>query len=302
MNGDQPMIDLLCSYGAARNVQLMAHYGDVRTAAAVFAANPALADDPGALASAAGNGHEGFVRLMLRHQPDLATRLGVGGRTRELTELLFAHGMNPSFPDWLRITPLHRFAESGDVENAAIFIDHGADLHARDEELSSTPLGYAAKFGKILMVELLLRRGARPNLPDDPPWATPLAWATRRGDDRLVQLLKQYEEKGTLPMRTLEQYETLVQDLVDAYDSGDADALRRLADHFQPGRQATWEQLRRHTRQRLGKPPDSESERDTLSLPDARLLIARSHGFESWAGLTKDIESATEARTHQNSG
>jgi len=302
MNGDEPMIDLLCSYGAARNVQLMAHYGDVRTAAAVFAANPALAGDPGALASAAGNGHEGFVRLMLRHQPDLATRLGVGGRTRELTELLFAHGMNPSFPDWLRITPLHRFAESGDVENAAMFIDHGADLHARDEELSSTPLGYAAKFGKILMVELLLRRGARPNLPDDPAWATPLAWATRRGHDRIVQLLKQYEEKGTLPMRTLEQYETLVQDLVDAYDSGDAEALRRLADHFQPGRPATWEQLRRHTRQRLGKPPDSENQRDTLAVADAQLLIARSHGFESWAGLTKDIESATEARKHENFG
>ena len=302
MNGDEPMIDLLCSYGAARNVQLMAHYGDVRTAAAVFAANPALAGDPGALASAAGNGHEGFVRLMLRHQPDLATRLGVGGRTRELTELLFAHGMNPSRPDWLRITPLHRFAESGDVENAAMFIDHGADLHARDEELSSTPLGYAAKFGKILMVELLLRRGARPNLPDDPAWATPLAWATRRGHDRIVQLLKQYEEKGTLPLRTLEEYESVAQDLVDAYSSGDAGALRRLADHFQPGRPATWEQLRRHTRQRLGKPPDSENQRDTLAVADAQLLIARSHGFESWAGLTKDIESATEARKHENFG
>jgi ankyrin repeat protein len=302
MNGDQPMIDLICSYGAARNVGILAHYGDVRTAAAVFAANPALADDPGALGSAAGNGHEGFVRLMLRHQPDLATRVGVGARTRELTELLFAHGMNPSHPDWLRITPLHRFAESGDVESAGIFIDHGADLHARDEELSSTPLGYAARFGKVLMVELLLRRGAKPNLPDDPPWATPLAWATRRGNHRIVQMLKRYEEEGTLPVRPLEQYEALAQNLVDAYSSGDAGALGRLADHFQPERPVTWEQLRRHTRQRLGKPPDSEKERDTLALADAQLLIARSHGFKSWAALVKDIESATKTRTHENSG
>ena len=30
MNGDQRMIDLLCSYGAARPVHLLAHYGDVR--------------------------------------------------------------------------------------------------------------------------------------------------------------------------------------------------------------------------------------------------------------------------------
>ena len=65
------------------------------------------------------------------------------------------------------------------------FIDHGADLHARDEELHSTPLEYAARQGKQRMV--LLRRGAKPHLPDDPPWATPLAWATRRGHDAIAQ-------------------------------------------------------------------------------------------------------------------
>ena len=48
--------------------ELLAHYGDIKTAAAIFAANPALADDPEALANAAGNGHESFVRLMLRCQ------------------------------------------------------------------------------------------------------------------------------------------------------------------------------------------------------------------------------------------
>ncbi|HEV8150758.1 MAG TPA: ankyrin repeat domain-containing protein, partial [Gemmatimonadales bacterium] len=70
-NQDERMIDLLCSYGSARSVELLAHYGDVPTAAAVFAANPALANDSVALGNAAGNGHEGFVRLMLRYQPDL---------------------------------------------------------------------------------------------------------------------------------------------------------------------------------------------------------------------------------------
>ena len=196
MNSDQEMVALLCSYGAARSVDLLAHYGDVHTAAAVFAANPALADHPGALASAAGNGHEAFVRLMLRYQPDLAKRVAVAAKTQELTELLFEHGMNPSQPDWLRITPLHEFARKGEVENAAIFIDHGAELHARDEDICSTPLGWAAKFGKTLMVELLLRRGARPSLPEDPPWATPLAWASRRGHRRVVELLERYEREG----------------------------------------------------------------------------------------------------------
>jgi ankyrin repeat protein len=194
---DQPMIQLLCSYGAARGVHLLAYDGDVQTAAAVFAANPALADDPEALANAAGQGQETFVRLMLRYQPDLPKRVTfpswlVAAKTRELNELLFEHGMNPSQPDWLGVTPLHQFARKGDVEGATLFLEHGADLHARDDDICSTPLGWAAKFGQTAMAELLLSRGAKPNLPDDPPWATPLAWATRRGHGEMVALLKQH--------------------------------------------------------------------------------------------------------------
>jgi ankyrin repeat protein len=194
---NREMVDLLCSYGAARPVHLLAYCNDLETAAAVFAANPEMADDPGALANAAGGGHELFVRLMLRYQPGLPRRIAfkpwsVGAKTRELNELLFAHGMNPSQPDWLRITPLHRFAEKGDLENAALFIDRGADLNAREEEFCSTPLGWAARRGQAAMVKLLLERGAKTNLPDDPPWATPLAWATRRGHDEIVEWLKEH--------------------------------------------------------------------------------------------------------------
>jgi ankyrin repeat protein len=198
-NGDSRMVELLCSYGSSRSVELLAYYGDVQTAAAVFAANPALANDPVALENAAGKGQEAFVRLMLRCEPDLATRIAVGVRSdgaqdpvksRELTEFLFAHGMNPSRPDWLGITPLHQFARTGDVENAKLFIEHGANLHARDEDICSTPLGWAAKFGKQAMVELFLMHGAKPVVPDDPPWATPLAWATRRGHTQIAELLE----------------------------------------------------------------------------------------------------------------
>jgi ankyrin repeat protein len=194
LRDDQPMIRLLCSHGAARAVHLLAYYGDIQTAAAVFAANPALADDAEALGNAAGNGHEEFVRLMLHYQRDLATRVSCAAKTPELTEFLFQHGMDPNRPDWLQVTPLHGLARKGDVANATIFLDCGADLNARDEDLRSTPLGHAAKFGQTAMVEFLLSRGARPNLPDDPPWATPLAWARRRGHAKIVQLLREYEK------------------------------------------------------------------------------------------------------------
>lgn len=291
MNKDEKMVELLCSYGAARSVDILSYYGDVRTAAAIFAVNPALADDPPALAQAAAEGHEAFVRLMLRHEPELAKRLSVGAKTRELTELLFAHGMNPSQPDWLGVTPLHEFARKNDVEKAAIFIDHGADLHARDEDICSTPLGWAAKFGKTLMVEFLLRRGAKPNIADDPLWGTPLAWATRRGHQQIVELLKQYEKTGALLTRRLEHYETLTSNFIAAYNSGDAAALQRINDYYQPNRTPNLDQFRAGMRERLGRTSKSKNGNDNLALAEAQLLIARSHGFGSWAEVVKHIES-----------
>ena len=285
----------------ARSAPVLAHYGDVQTAADLFATNPALADDPEALKNAAGNGHEEFVRLMLRYQPDLAKRVTVS-RPREMAELLFEHGMDPNHPNWLRISPLHQFAEHGDVESAALFIEHGADLHAREEEFCSTPLAWAAKFGQTRMVEFLLRRGAKPNLPDDQPdlaWATPLAWATRRGRDDIVRLLTEYERTCALPAHSLEEYEALANDLVEAYRSGQDDAFLRVLDLFQIKRPLTWDRpplheriarLRRFVRERLGRRSESENESDTLALADARLIVARAHGFESWAELAKHIE------------
>lgn len=198
-NNDEPMIELLCSYGAARPVSLLAYYGDIRTAAAVFAVNPSKANDAYALECAAGQGHDAFVRLMLRYQPDLATKIAVSItgpqdaiKSRELTEFLFQHGMNPGFKNWLGITPLHQFAKRSDIASASIFIEHGADINAVDEEFYSTPLGYAAKHGKKEMVELLLKNGADPNLPENPAWAKPLQWAKRRGHDDIVTSINQY--------------------------------------------------------------------------------------------------------------
>jgi ankyrin repeat protein len=297
---NQPMVDLLCSYGAARPVHLLAYCNDLQTAAAVFAANPALADNPDALGSAAQ--HDAFLRLMLRYQPDLPKRLSVGGKTREITELLFQHGMDPNKPNWLHITPLHCFAESGDLENAAVFIDHGADLNARDEEFCSTPLGWAARCGRTRMVEFLLRRGARPNLPGGPAlaWATPLQWATRRGHDGIVRILTEFEKEGSLPARSLEQCETLARSLVEAFGSGDDAAMQCVMDHFQLWRSLTWDQpskdvraarLRRGVRERLAVQSDSGEASNALQLADAQLLVARSLGFRDWDHLVRDLEA-----------
>jgi len=138
---------------------------------------------------------------MLRYQPDLAKSIAVGVNSQapqdtvkspELTEYLFQHGMNPNHRNWLGITPLHFFAKRDDTDNAAIFIQHGAEVDVMDEEFCSTLLGCACKYGKKNMVNFLLDHGADPNLPSNSLWAKPLAWAARREYEEIVALLKQY--------------------------------------------------------------------------------------------------------------
>lgn len=102
--------------------------------------------------------------------------------------------MDANATDWLGVTPLHQFARAGDLEKAAIFLEHGADINARDLDICSTPLGWAAKFGQEPMVEFLLQRGADPDLPG-PSWASPRAWANRRGHSKIVERLNRHAGK-----------------------------------------------------------------------------------------------------------
>jgi ankyrin repeat protein len=153
--GDAEMVALLASHGASRALHLLAYYGDVVTAAAMLGADSRLADDPDALVNAAEEGQEAFVRLLLRVRPGLARKVGVGGKTRVITELLFADGMDANFRDWLGATPLHHFARRGDVENTRLFLERGARVDVVDEDLRLTPLGWAERFGKGEVAEVL---------------------------------------------------------------------------------------------------------------------------------------------------
>jgi len=107
-----------------------------------------------------------------------------------MARLLHAHGWDPSRADWLGITPLHECARRGNMERAALLLDLGANLEARDEDICSRPLAWAAKFGQLAMAEFLLTRGAQLETVDDPPWATPLAWALRRGHSEVAGILE----------------------------------------------------------------------------------------------------------------
>jgi ankyrin repeat protein len=75
------------------------------------------------------------------------------------------------------------------TQSAAVLLDAGAAISARDDEYRSTPLAWAARMNIPDMVEFLLARGAPTNLSGDEPWATPLAWATRRGHTQIAEML-----------------------------------------------------------------------------------------------------------------
>jgi hypothetical protein len=212
-----------------------------------------------------------------------------------MAELLFRHGMDANRPNWMRKTPLHEFAQHGDIESAALFLDHGADLQARDEERCSTALAWAAMSGQTRMVEFLLRRGAKPALLDDPSWATPVAWARRRGHEEIVRMLTEFETAGAPPARSVADAEALARDLMRAY-AGDEDSLGRIIRHFRIERPMTWDnpplavsvdRFRRSVRERLESTPGAVVPGDAMSVETAHQIIAWSEGHATWDDLVK---------------
>lgn len=121
-------------------------------------------------------------------------------KSPSLVKNLLARGLDPNRTDWLGKTFLHACAETGNQPVAALLLDAGADINARDVEFHGTPLAAAvracctasepqqAKRARQ-MVEVFLQRGAKTHLPGDKPWSTPLAWANCHDRHDLVELL-----------------------------------------------------------------------------------------------------------------
>jgi ankyrin repeat protein len=113
----------------------------------------------------------------------------------DMLKTLLDSGMNPDLGNWQRQTLLHCLCCSGmphALECAALLLDAGATITARDNAYKSTPLAWAARNNALEMVQFLLSRGAPTKLPDDEPWATPLAWAERRRHAEIAELLRKH--------------------------------------------------------------------------------------------------------------
>jgi hypothetical protein len=89
----------------------------------------------------------------------------------------------------LQPATLESAVAQGDVTQAALLLDRGAVIDARDEA-GRTPLMLAVTEGRVEIVRLLLARGADPNAADN-TGHTPLQQATKRNLQDVAALLQQ---------------------------------------------------------------------------------------------------------------
>jgi hypothetical protein len=141
----------------------------------------------------------------------------------------------------------------------------------------------------LAIADMLLDAGAdagRRNVTN----LTPAGVAERRGMPGLAARLRSAEgDSPAPPSGEVDKLDALAHDLVLAYDSGFEPALLRLRQHFhQPT--LTWDEVRTRVREQLSAiPPDQRPQAAMydgyFAVPQARLLIARASGFETWDAL-----------------
>jgi hypothetical protein len=92
----------------------------------------------------------------------------------------------------------------------------------------------------------------------------------------------------------LDHFDGIARDFVAAY-AGDAEALARLNDRFSDTKNL--EELRRMVQERRSVSAGETAAAADLTLPDARLFLARTLGFESWDSLVASLSApATHPR------
>jgi ankyrin repeat protein len=123
---------------------------------------------------AAATGKANRVRSLLDKDAGLTNSYSADGFTalglatffghKDVVELLLSKGakVNVASRNAMKVMPLHSAAAARRVDLAAILIDHGADVNARQES-DVTPLHEAAATGQVELMKLLLTHGADVN-------------------------------------------------------------------------------------------------------------------------------------------
>jgi ankyrin repeat protein len=95
----------------------------------------------------------------------------------------------------------------------------------------------------------------------------------------------------------LDRYEKLAEDVMTACNGGAPDALARMEEYYKLAHPLTMEEVRQRSQQQLKRLTGAERPGTEISADDARLLVAHSHGFESWSKLAEYIDAMNQARS-----
>ncbi len=87
------------------------------------------------------------------------------------------------------------------------------------------------------------------------------------------------------------RFEKLANDLIVAFDTGNAAALGRLNQHY--GHSLTWDDLRAELRRRVYEVRHAGGGPGALSIGEARLILARNAGFANWREFLESVSKGT---------
>lgn len=111
------------------------------------------------------------------------------------------------------------------------------------------------------------------------------ALARERGFAGWSELVASIEQ--STPPAAIDDLERMARDLVTAYTTGEPAAMER---HWRDaGHRRSWDGMRRYIQLDLGKRPASDDDPVPITLDDARTLVARGHGYESWGALAEQL-------------
>jgi hypothetical protein len=136
------------------------------------------------------------------------------------------------------------------------------------------------------IVDLYLAHGADASVEND-EGRTAADRAEAMGMFRVAAALR--STPTPVRLERLEDFHTAAEVLLDAYRTGTPAAMERLYKYTWHRR--TWQAMRTYVQLDLGKRPATEGSEVDITLDDARFLLARGHGFESWAALVEHLGS-----------
>jgi hypothetical protein len=133
-------------------------------------------------------------------------------------------------------------------------------------------------------------------LPDAPPSPilrdVQLALAREHGFSGWTELKRRLAAHAQDTGRALERFEEKAEALLEAYRTGTPAAMER---HWS----LTWHRrshqgMRTYVQLDLGRQAGAPNQDDDITLDDARYLVAREHGFESWGDVVRHCSTVAE--------